>query len=71
MKTPFIPTPTINNVQEFATLNLKRGQWVKLAWCDRKSRYASHKTDEAGKVTYVEAYHYPRAATIFWHPKSS
>lgn len=64
--TKFVSAPVINDVQELASLNLKRGQWIKLAWCDRPSRFDHLRKDASGRVTYVCAYHYPRASTIYW-----
>lgn len=33
----FIKTPVITETDQLK--NLRRGQWIKLAWCDTKSRF--------------------------------
>lgn len=56
--TRFVKTPIITD-----TLHLQvyqRGQWIRLAWCDKPSRFFG--ISERGTVT---AFHYPRAATNF------
>lgn len=55
--TRFVPCPVISD-----TLHLQlyqRGQWVRLAWCDRPSRYYG----STGRN--VTAFHFPGAGARF------
>jgi len=55
--TRYVPTPVIHD-----TLHLQlyqRGQWVKLAWCEHRSRYFGTNGRN------VTAFHYPDAAKRF------
>ena len=54
----FVKTPIISDT--LALCVYQRGQWVKLAWCDKPSRF--HSISARGIVT---AFHYPNAARRF------
>ena len=59
--TRFVKTPVVTDVLQLQTF--QRGQWVKLAWCDKPSRFHSFKTN--GRSYSVVAFHYPNAAQGF------
>lgn len=59
--TRFIKTPEITDVLQLQIL--QRGQWVRLAWCDKPSRFHSFKTN--GRSYSVTAFHYPAASRQF------
>lgn len=62
----FVKMPIIHNVSQIPALKLRRGQWIKLAWCDRPSRFLNVELAQDGRtVRYVGAIHFPRAATYF------
>jgi hypothetical protein len=57
----FVKTPVVTDVLQLQTF--QRGQWVKLAWCDKPSRFHSFKTN--GRSYSVVAFHFPNAAQGF------
>lgn len=54
----FVKTPVIHDVLTLCVY--KKGQWVRLAWCDKPSRF--HSISPRGNVV---AFHYPAAARQF------
>lgn len=54
----FVKTPVITDTLQLQAY--RRGQWVKLAWCDKPSRYWG--MNERGNVT---AFHFPSAHSRF------
>lgn len=54
----FVKTPVINDVLHLSVY--QKGQWIKLAWCDKPSRF--HSISSRGNVI---AFHYPKAAIKF------
>lgn len=56
--TRFVKTPVIHDTLTLAVY--PRGQWVKLAWCDKPSRF--HSIDGRGNAV---CFHYPDAARKF------
>lgn len=56
--TRFVKTPVISDVLTLAVY--KKGQWIRLAWCDKPSRF--HSINSRGNVV---AFHYPAAARQF------
>lgn len=59
--TRFIKTPVITDVLQLQIL--QRGQWVKLAWCEHKSRFYGFRV--TGRSYSVTAFHYPAASQQF------
>lgn len=59
--TRFVKTPVISDVLHLQTY--QRGQWVRLAWCDKPSRFFGIRTN--GGSFNVTAFHYPRAHSQF------
>lgn len=55
--TRFVPTPVITDT--LALQIYQRGQWIKLAWCDKPSRYFGCNGRN------VTAFHFPRAVSGF------
>jgi hypothetical protein len=55
----YIPTLTIDSTIQLHSLTLQRGQWIKFAWCDQRSRF--HSANER----YVTAFHFPKAVSAF------
>lgn len=54
----FVKTPVITDTLTLQTYRC--GQWIKLAWCDKPSRF--HSMNSRGNVI---AFHYPRAHARF------
>lgn len=59
--TRFVKTPVVTDVLQLQLF--QRGQWIKLAWSDHKSRFHSFKTN--GTSYSVTAFHYPTASRQF------
>jgi len=59
----FIKTPLITNVQQLK--GLRCGQWIQLAWSDKKSRFHHLKEYADGTVVNVTAFHFPSAVSQF------
>lgn len=53
----YVKTPLISDVLHLQTY--QRGQWIRLAWCDRPSRFYGIRA--LGASFNVTAFHYPRA----------
>lgn len=53
----FVKTPLIEDVLHLQAY--QRGQWVRLAWCDRPSRFYGFRS--TGTSYNVTAFHYPNA----------
>ena len=55
----YLPTLTITNTKQLHSLPLQRGQWIKLDWCEHKSRFYG------ATAQHVTAFHYPVATSGF------
>lgn len=57
----FVKTPVISEVLTLQAY--RRGQWIKLAWCDKPSRY--YGITVCGSSYNVTAFHFPGAHARF------
>ena len=55
----YVPTLTITDARQIALV--QPGQWVQLAWCDKKSRVAKY------SEACITAFHWPDAEKGFRH----
>lgn len=58
-KMKYIPTLTITNTAQLHALPLQKGQWIRLAWLDKPSRFHSASRHS------VTAFHFPHAVSQF------